>query len=231
MGRKLTQCGIRHAKEGRVDLLYTSATEENAYLRELAPRALTFCSTRFCPPPDPHKSYKIFRDLPHSACSYSPLLRWYAIDISSEYHTREQLCAALGHEMYHRVSMRIEGAHRAPWINETLAGVAERWLLREEGLSDFADWLAEQRMLETPTFDVGLLMRTRKRGGFVTRYRNTQYSLLFAEHTERFAIDFERAIPPESIRTLIGAASLTEWVDDLPDDARSFMRRTLLQAR
>lgn len=191
---------------------------ENMYLAAIAPRAYDFCVEHFGEPCDPQLPYEIHRDFARSLCSYTPLLRCYTIEIDKTRHDREQLCTSLGHEMYHRVTMRRSGAHRQPWLNETLAFLTQQAFLREKGFDVYAQYVEDVRRQETNSYSISVLRETRKKLNILARVSGKIYTLEFGKQVERFACDLQGIVTLREAARLVGAPSFENWMAQLTEE-------------
>ncbi len=203
------------AKIGTQVRFLKNVSDENEYLKTLTPLAYDFCVKQFGDPPDPGVSSEISRDIARSVCMYAPILGGYVIQINITHHTIEQLCSSLGHEMYHRVTMRRAGAHREPWLNETLAYVASQGFLRDQGFVRYADYRDIRRRSDTEWFTLSRLRNTRKSLNPLKRIIGRMYPPEFGCEVERFAIALEASIGARALANLVGAISFESWVQQL----------------
>ena len=191
---------------------------ENMYLASIAPRAYDFCVEHFGEPCDPHLPYQIHRDFSRSLCSHTPLLRCYMIEIDKKRHDQEQLCTLLGHEMYHRVTMRRSGVHRQPWLNEMLAYLTQQEFLRLNDYDDYAQYVEDVRLQETSSYSIYALRETKKRLNILARISGNIYTLEFAKQVQRFAFDLQGIVTLREAARLVGASSFESWMAQLSEE-------------
>lgn len=185
--------------------------------RAFADAAYQSCVEWFGPPPDPKRRYELVnRIFPGGSCGYA--LGSYHISVSTTLTSPEQLCAVIGHEMYHRVTMRRRTLRREVWVDEMLAFYASLWFLERQGYRDYAGFLRDDAANEPEPVDLSMLRSYRRISRFAAMWRGVEpYPKDFYSGTERVGLALAKLVGGKSFRRLSQAKSWDEWLDSLPD--------------
>ena len=201
---------------------------DKEFCHACAADALKFCTRLYGKPTDPQNSYQLFPGIRSSGsgCGYSP--GRYTIFISPHLETREQLCADIGHEMYHRVTMRRQGFQRQLWFDEMMASVTSRWFLRSQGFSDYEKCVKDHYRALPGTVSVKALREVRYSTlRLPLRTIWQQYPIDFYSDVARLGDALSRVTDPNDLPPVINHRSLEEWVASLPQMDQYAVCRTL----
>jgi hypothetical protein len=189
-------------------------------LHEYADRAYTSCVGWFGPPPDEHWRYEIVR-APQRACAVKSWLhRRYVLYIPSEYKKIEQQCATVGHEMYHRVTMRRRGLRELAWVDELVAFLAAERLLGEQGMEGYALQRMKRRLAATPRLPVTELHKVTMRRRFRAGALSTVYPPGFYEGIWDVGSRLAGLVDWNCICNLVTCAGWHEWLRSVPPNVR-----------
>lgn len=186
----------------------------------LADAAYACCVEWYGPPDDPELPVELVQG-PWNRCSRSRILRQYIIYLYPHCETMEQRCSAIGHEMYHRVTMRRRGLRRQPWIDEMIACLTAQWFLRQQGFSEYADflqrWYSEQMERGTVAW-----LRKAARPNPIHRMfvPNSSYIKRFYTSVTCVGMALDRVVASKDIRRILTAKTLADWINSLPSESR-----------
>lgn len=111
---------------------------KSAPVRQIADAAYKANVAWFGAPQDSHWAYAVVQGA-FTGCTWSVLTRSYTLVIGREHTRTDQLCSAIGHEMYYRVTGRRKTLRRQMWIDELLAFSAQQQFLRAQGFAASAE--------------------------------------------------------------------------------------------
>jgi hypothetical protein len=153
------------------------------------------------------------------ACYRNRLLCEYTIVVRSDYESPEQRCAAIAHELYHRVTCRLGGLRRLQWLDEMLAFLASDHALRFNGMSEYADLRRDCYVNSTPRLTLAQAKRARSKrlalgfGGF-------RYPDGFGAAVALLGISLLEATTWSDIRSITRHRSWTDWLVSMPTEVR-----------
>lgn len=193
-----------------------------------AAEAYRYCTALYGMPADPKSPYDLTRGVgAHSSCCYA--LGRYTVCLSPEIKTLERQCAAIAHEMYHRVTMRRNGLHRQPWLDEMLAFLTSVWFLREHGFSSYADAYLAYAINPIGEIDISGL-RAFRRPPWYRRLKDlgdTGYPEGFGTGVCRLAVALGHTIDANDLCRIARATTLAGWIASLPEEKQYSVCRVL----
>lgn len=209
---------------------YKAANEplrDREQARAFADAAYQSCVQWFGPPPDPKRRYELCNGIASGgSCSYG--FGFYRIYLSSESCSPEQLCAIVGHEMYHRVTMRRRTLRREVWVDEMLASIASLWFLESQGYRDYAAFLRDEAAYEPEPVDLAGLRSFRRTSRLFAMWRGVEpYQKDFYPGTLRVGLALVSLVGSTALCRLSQAKSWDEWLDSLPNHQRALVVRFL----
>lgn len=169
----------------------------------------------FGPPPDPQWQYRIVLGT-RTLCRRQPLKRRYTISISPRYASHQERCWAVGHEMYHRVTM-LKWPQSDVWVDEMLACVSSLRLLRDRGYGVYADDIARSYRQSQSTLDMASI-EAMQRGAISGRLlgpmtEDALYAAVTAVGEGMVAL-----VGWSAVCELARNATLGAWMRALPDE-------------
>ncbi len=200
-----------------------NAQECEAY----AAAAYDYCVSLYGPPTDAGCSYILVKGVGNrSTCSYA--LRRYTIRLSPGLETREQRCMLIGHEMYHRVTLRRKGLRRQPWMDEMLAYLTSLWFLQQQGFSYYADFLKDNDQKVPGRVDLDAL-RAFRPPALRERLRSPSmgYPEEFYTDVGRLAVALGHIANDKDLCRIIKENTLEGWIDSLSAEKRYGVCRLL----
>lgn len=191
--------------------------------RAFAVAAYQSCVQWFGAPPDPKRRYELYNSsFPQSSCGY--ILGSYHISVSTTLTSPEQLCVVIGHEMYHRVTMRRRTLRREEWVDEMLAFAASLWFLESQGYRDYAAFLRDDAVNKPEPVDLPMLRSYRRISRFSAMWRGVKrYPKDFYLGTERMGLALIALVGGKSFCRLSQAKTWDEWLDSLPAHQRALV--------
>lgn len=191
---------------------FMSSIEDDDIL-DYAQYACQRCIDWFGPPDDSEWPISIMEG-PYTACQRNYLLRRYILTLNHEWYQSRHRFAAIGHEMFHRVTYRRKGLLSQLWASEMIAECASQQLLCERGRSSDAGALAKYYRSQPQMKD---------RGGFYNaRPRRTHFGFGGWTYSENFhatafclGSGLESIVTWESLRHLPEYASVQDWIASL----------------
>ncbi len=181
-----------------------------------AKAAYQYCIGLYGPPADSKQAYVLTRGVSSdSGCSY--ILGKYTITLSPELETLDQLCMVIGHEMYHRITMRRKGLRRQIWIDEMLAFLTSLWFLQQQGFSSYAEYCIGACQESADSIDLNAL-RTFRRPPWHKRLRDLSqaYPENFYTDIARVAVALKRIVDGNDLCRILKATTVDEWIASLP---------------
>ncbi len=197
---------------------------EEEYER-LAADALQACSEWFGPPVDPKRpvGYAVSPDN-ISACGY--FFGQYMIALNPNLDTPAERCETIGHEMYHRVTMRRPGLRREMWIDEMMAFLAEQWFLTRHGFGERVRENRRRYNSRKEPADIDALRRFRLRRPLVnTTGMGAWYPPNFYPDVQRLATALNGGGKRNDLARLPWAKSRPAGVESRPADRRANVDR------
>jgi len=180
--------------------------------------AFRYCVSLYGQPADAKRPYRLFKGTgEQSACSYS--FGCYTILISPDCTTLEQQCMTIGHEMYHRVTMRRNGLRKQVWVDELLALLTSLWFLPQHGFSEYADDVLEGYTSSPVKIDLRKLREYRRPPWYVNlKTLGPKYPENFYTEIARLATALKHIVSGNDICRIIKANTLAEWIASLPEE-------------
>lgn len=192
----------------------------------MAEEAYRGCGIWFVPPLDPERQYEIMA-WHYSACHYSWFLGDYTITISRRNSTVQEVCRSVGHEMFHRMTMRRPGLHQEMWVSEMLAFLASQWFLNEQGYGSYADYLHSYYIAQTEPVDISYLKRARRTRNPIRILTGQLYTPGIATQIPRLALALWELVNWKNVAQMVGASRLETWVQYLPETLHASVCRIL----
>ncbi len=189
--------------------------ETKAIVDQYADEAYQYCVQRFGSPKDAHKRWKIVQG--ERSFFYRPLGK-PTITISKHAASKEQLCGAIAHEMYHRVTEGRKGLADKLWVKETMAVLTSQWFQQNQGFKEYVKRLRENSIADDGRADMNIL---RSSSPGVRRYvwfGTPVYSEAFSKSVWRIGYALNRAVDFSEISSLIEAKTLEEWINTLSQE-------------
>ena len=194
---------------------------------EFAADAYKYCIELFGPPADPHRPYRLTNGTDEvSSCSYG--LGLYTISLSPQCETLEEQCMVIAHEMCHRFIMHRKGMRQQVWVDELLAFLTSFWILRRQGLSEYAALLLENYINLPGKIDLRKLREFCSPPWYIClKNLGPIYPEHFYAEVARLAIALMRIASSNDLCRLAKVVSLEQWIDSLPEEKQYSVCRIL----
>ena len=186
-------------------------------VRQIADAAYKANVTWFGAPQDVAWSHRIVQSA-FTGCSWSVLTRGYTLHIGRENVGTDQLCSAIGHEMYHRVTARRKTLRRQLWIDELLAFSVQQRFLREQGFEASAKEV-DSHVLQSSVkvaFDWLHQVRTKR---VLFGFGGISYPPDFKFMIGRLSLALDHLLEWPAICLLANVSSLEAWYAQLEPSA------------
>lgn len=191
---------------------------EDESLHELAAWAFTENVEWFGLPTDSSWRHTIVRG-PFSAMSSDPRSQQYLIFIRSSYRSSEQLCSAVGHEMYHRVTLCHNGLRRFVWVDEMMAFLVSQHLLMKKGFNDYAQLRLRVRFESDVIMGIKDLRSARRRRVWLG-IKGIAYPEGFGAGVAALGTKVENLVGWEQMCRLVHCKTWEEWLAPLAPGVR-----------
>ena len=180
----------------------------------IAKEALRYLAECFGTPTDIAIPYKLIRGR-QNYFHYSPSQQIFYLLLAKEVKQAAQYCAVISHLMYRRVTYCREGLHSIVLIDEALAHLASRWFLKQHGLEEYANIIANGLLLPSAEMSVQDALHIEKHDIFALSVSNNEVSAQFYDCVARTAMLFEGWIDKEKICQMVNAPSWDSWISQL----------------
>lgn len=201
--------------------------EDHDALRRFAEISYSRCVEWFGHPQDPKCPYAIRSNDTsyHTYCCFHPYYQLYNIYISDECKGEGNRYSSIGHEMYHRFTMRREGFFEELWMSELLAQETAYQLLKENGFEELAE-LRRTRICNQldGRVDYRMVSTTKRPLGVPGA---PPYPHEFVVAVNCIAAAFSTVLKWEIMRTATRFENMGDWLASLKPAERYCMRRLL----
>src|SRR5579884_1412962 len=206
-----------------------SSEEKDPAVRAQMKEAIACNTGWFGPPVDPDWQIEVYRySWESSSISCCRALRCYMLLLGNGCNTPERLCSSIGHEMYHRVTLRRRDLCHPVWIDEMLACLAGGWFLQHKGFHEYANYLHRYYCEQPGRVDVNRLRKVRRTYGIRRLLRRGDvYPKGFYEGVIRLEYALEWIAGSQNILRIGKVKRLEDWIDSLPLENRYAACRVL----
>jgi len=202
-----------HLAEGKWN---TDRFAEN--IRTFTATAYHHCINWFGLPCDPEWPLHIYlRSQP--CCKAITWARCYIIVLEKDRESWEPVCGTLAHEMYHRVTTRRQGLHKQLWIDEMLAILVQNRLLRDQGFSEYVDFLINWYHNKPKKMSPDVLQKVNL-NYFKGILGGSGYPEGFDSGVAVLGQELEHLVGWEAVCRLAGCHNWNEWLETIPENLR-----------
>jgi hypothetical protein len=204
---------------------YDEVPQSHTEIHRFAARAYEMCATWYGPPQDAHKPYTLLYG-PCTALTLDPLKQVYRVVVSEGNQTDEQKCAAIAHEIYHRVTFLCAGLRRTLWVDEMMAFLTSQHVLIEIGFGDYAMTRRKAYTSRPLILAVDALGRAKRRR-ILFGIGGISYPEGFAAGVATVGCQLEDIVGWDHMRQVLACRDWQEWLLSLPPRKRAQAGRLL----
>ena len=138
-------------------------------------------------------------------------------------------CLNIGHETYHRVTYTRMDIRRQIWADEMLACMASYHLLKEYGMTSYADSYVDACLSHAPArLQVSILRQMPLRARRTDLFRtDSQFPGDFTNQVTKLGMALQELVGWARLCQIVHTTSLEEWVLQLPFGYQQYVRNVL----